>query len=118
MPFIGFDWRYRKMDEGMIERNIFGEQSTKDIRPVLSVGINYTLPMFIIAQAEVLTVGNFRLQFERIDLRISKRLRMNLMWNTDKEYMAVLRYIIRRNFGVTIHYHIDMGIGFGVGLNY
>ncbi len=118
MPFIGFDWRYRKMDKGMIEKNIFGQQSTKDIRSVFSAGINYTLPMLIIAQAEVFTDGNFRLQFERMDIPVSKRLRMNLMWNTDKEYMAGLRYIIKRNFGVTTHYDSDMGVGFGVGLNY
>lgn len=118
MPFIGFDWRYRKMDEGMIEKNLFGQQSTKDIRSVLSAGVNYTLPMLIIAQAEVFTDGNFRLQFERMDIPVSKRLRMNLMLNTDKEYMAGLRYIIKRNFGVTTHYDSDMGVGFGVGLNY
>ncbi len=118
MPFIGFDWRYRKMDEGMNEKNFFGQQSTKDIRSVLSAGVNYTLPMLIIAQAEVFTDGNFRLQFERMDIPVSKRLRMNLMWNTDKEYIAGLRYIIKRNFGVTTHYDSDMGVGFGVGLNY
>jgi hypothetical protein len=26
---------------------------------------------------------------------------MNLMWNTDKEYMAGLRYILTKNFGIT-----------------
>lgn len=118
MPFIGFDWRYRKMDKGMIEKNLFGQQSTKDVRSVFSAGVNYTLPMLIIAQAEVFTDGNFRLQFERMDIPVSKRLRMNLMWNTDKEYMAGLRFIIKRNFGVTTHYDSDMGVGFGVGLNY
>ena len=118
MPFVGFDWRYRKFGIDGEESNLFEQTNTKDNRAVFSAGVNYTLPMLIIAQAEVFTDGNFRLQFERKDIPISKRLRMNLMWNTDKEYMAGLRYIIKRNFGVTTHYDSDMGIGFGFNLNY
>jgi hypothetical protein len=49
---------------------------------------------------------------------VLKRLRMSLMWNTDKGYMAGLRYIATRNFGITTHYDSDMGIGFGMNLNY
>lgn len=118
MPFIGFDWRYRKMEIGAMEENLFGQINTKDNRAVFSAGVEYTLPMLIKAQAEVYTDGNFRLQFERMDIPVSKRLRMNLMWNTDKEYMAGLRYIVKRNFGITTHYDSDMGVGFGVSLNY
>jgi FtsP/CotA-like multicopper oxidase with cupredoxin domain len=118
MPFIGFDWRYRKMEDGEMERNLFNQTNTKDKRSVFSAGLEYTLPMLIKAQAEIFTDGNIRLQFERKDIPVSKRLRMNLMWNTDKEYMAGLRYIIKRNFGITTHYDSDMGIGFGLNLNY
>lgn len=100
------------------EQNIFGQTNTKDNRAVFSAGINYTLPMLIMAQAEIFTDGNIRLQFERKDIPVSKRLRMSLMWNTDKEYMAGLRYIVKRNFGITTHYDSDMGIGFGMNLNY
>lgn len=118
MPFVGFDWRYRKMEEGDMEENLFGQTNTKDNRAVFSAGVEYTLPMLIKAQAEVFTDGNFRLQFERMDIPVSKRLRMNLMWNTDKEYMAGLRYIVKKNIGITTHYDSDMGLGFGVSLNY
>ena len=118
MPFIGFDWRYRKMEMGEMEENLFGQANTKDNRAVFSAGVEYTLPMLIKAQAEVYTDGNFRLQFERMDIPVSKRLRMNLMWNTDNEYMAGLRYIVKRNFGITTHYDSDMGMGFGLSLNY
>ena len=117
MPFIGFDWRYRKMD-GAMEKNLFNQSNTKDNRAVFSAGLEYTMPMLIKVQAEVFTDGNFRLQLERMDIPVSKRLRMNLMWNTDKEYMAGFRYIIKRNFGITTHYDSDMGLGFGVNLNY
>ena len=118
MPFIGFDARYRKMGIDQQEQNLFGQTNTKDKRTVFSAGVNYTLPMLIMAQAEVFTDGNIRFQLERKDIPVSKRLRMNLMWNTDKEYMAGLRYIIKRNFGVTTHFDSDMGLGFGASLNY
>jgi hypothetical protein len=74
--------------------------------------------MLIKAQAELFTDGNFRLQFERMDIPVSKRLRIDLMWNTDKEYMAGLRYIIKRNLSARTHYDSDMGFGVGVILNY
>lgn len=118
MPFIGFDWRYRKMGEMEMERNIFNQTSTKDNRSVWSAGIEYTLPMLIKAQGEIFTDGNVRFQLERMDIPVSKRLRMDIMWNTDKEYMAGLRYIMGKNIGFTSHYDSDMGIGFGINLNY
>ncbi|PJE44571.1 copper-resistance protein, CopA family [Flavobacterium fontis] len=118
MPFIGFDWRYRKMGIDEQEHNLFGQTNTKDNRAVFSAGINYTLPMLIMAQVEVFTDGNVRFQLERKDIPVSKRLRMSLMWNTDKEYMAALRYIVKRNFGITTHYDSDMGFGLGATLNY
>ncbi|GEC77673.1 hypothetical protein FAQ01_05430 [Flavobacterium aquatile] len=118
MPFIGFDWRYREMEKGEMERNLFNQSNTKDNRSVFSAGLEYTLPMLIKAQAEVFTDGNFRFQLERMDIPVSKRVRMDLMWNTDKEYMAGLRYIIKRNFSARTHYDSDMGFGVGVNLNY
>jgi CopA family copper-resistance protein len=117
MPFVGFDWRYRKQD-GEFEKNVFGQTNTKDNRAQLSAGVAYTLPMLVVAQAEVFTDGNLRFQLERMDIAISKRLRMDLMWNTDTEYMAGLRYIVNKNMGITTHYDSDMGIGFGIALNY
>jgi len=74
--------------------------------------------MLVKAQAEVFTDGNFRFQLERMDIPVFKRVRMDLMWNTDKEYMAGLRYIIKRNFSFRTHYDSDMGFGVGAFLNY
>ncbi|MEO8236171.1 MAG: multicopper oxidase domain-containing protein, partial [Flavobacterium sp.] len=118
MPFVGFDWRYRKMEDGDMEENLFGQTNTKDKRGVFSVGVEYTMPLLIKAQFEAYHDSNFRFQLERMDIPVSKRLRMNLMWNTDKEYMAGLRYIVTRNLGITSHYDSDMRFGFGIGLNY
>lgn len=117
MPFIGFDWRYRSMN-GEIESNVFGQENTKDKRAVLSAGVNYTLPMLVIAQAEVFQDGNVRLQLMREDIPISKRLRMGFMVNTDTEFMLDARYILKRNVSLRTHYDSDMGFGFGLNLNY
>ena len=117
MPFVGFDWRYRKMD-GEMEENIFGQVNTKDRRAVLSLGVNYTLPMLVIAQAEVFQDGNVRLQLMREDIPISKRLRMGFMVNTDTEFMLDARYILKRNLSIRTHYDSDMGFGLGLNLNY
>lgn len=118
MPFIGFDWRYRKMGIDEQEHNLFGQTNTKDKRTVFSAGINYTLPMLIMAQAEVFSDGKFRLQLERKEIPVSKRVRMGFMVNTDKEYMVDTRYIIGKNVNVRAHYDSDMGLGIGAGLNY
>jgi FtsP/CotA-like multicopper oxidase with cupredoxin domain len=118
MPFIGFDWRYRKFGINEVEKNVFGQSSTKDNRAVVSLGVNYTLPLLLIAQAEVFHDGNVRFQLMREDIPLSKRLRMAFMVNTDKEYMAGFKYIVGKNVGITTHYDSDMGVGFGVNLNY
>ena len=118
MPFIGLDARYRKLGHNEVEKNLFGQKSTKDKRIQVSLGFNYTLPLLIIAQAEVYHDGNIRFQLQREDIPLSKRLRMAFMVNTDKEYMGGLKYIVGKNVGITTHYDSDMGIGFGVNLNY
>jgi FtsP/CotA-like multicopper oxidase with cupredoxin domain len=118
MPFIGFDWRYRKMGKDEQEKNLFGQTNTKDNRAVLSVGVNYALPMLVRFQAEVFTDRIVRLQLMREDIPVTKRLRFAFMVNSDKEYMAGLNYIFTRNLSVRTHYDSDMGLGFGLTFNY
>ena len=117
MPFIGFDWRYRNQN-GEVEKNLFGQTNTKDQRAVLSLGAKYTLPMLVEFQGEVFMDGNVKFQLMREDIPISPRLRWAFMVNTDKEYMTGFKYITTRNLGISTHYDSDMGIGFGVTLNY
>jgi hypothetical protein len=50
----------------------------------------------VVAQAEVFNDGNVRLQLMREDIPVSKRIRL-FMVNTDKEYMAGLKYIVGKN---------------------
>ncbi len=118
MPFIGFDWRYRKMKIHEQEKNLFGQTNKKDNRSAVSLGFMYTLPMLISFQAEVYHDGVVRLSLMREDIPISKRIRAGFMVNTDKEYMLELRYIANKNMGIRTHYDSDMGFGIGLSLNY
>lgn len=118
MPFIGFDWRYRKMGMDEHEKNIFGQVNKKDSRSAVSLGVMYTLPLLIDFQAEVYHDGIVRLALMREDIPVSKRLRAGFMVNTDLEYMADLRYVINKNMGIRTHYDSDMGFGLGLSLNY
>ncbi len=118
MPFIGFDWRYRKMGIDQQEKNLFGQKNEKDTRRAISLGVMYTLPMLINFQTEVYHDGIVRLSLMREDIPVSKRLRAGFMINTDKEYMGDLKYIINKNLGIRAHYDSDMGWGIGLSLNY
>ena len=118
MPFVGFDWRYRKFGIDEQETNLFGQSNSKDLRSLFTVGVNYTLPLLIIGQAEIYQDGNIRFQLMREDMPITKRLRMSFMLNTDKEYMAGFRYIVNKNMGITSHYDSDMGLGAGITFSY
>src|SRR5690606_12326118 len=118
MPFIGFDWRYRNMEKGGHEKNLFGQANTKNNRNAVSLGVVYTLPMLINFQAEVYHDGIIRLQLMREDIPVSRRLRAGFMVNTDVEYMGELKYILTKNLGVRTHYDSDMGFGVGLSVNY
>ena len=118
MPFIGFDWRYRKMVDSDEETNLFGQVNTKDERAQFSIGVAYTLPMLVVLQTELYHDGNIRMQLMREDIPVSKRLRGDFMLNTDKEYMFGLRYVGGKNHSYKVHYDSDMGLGLGIMLNY
>ncbi|MCB0539644.1 MAG: multicopper oxidase domain-containing protein, partial [Bacteroidetes bacterium] len=118
MPFVGFDWRYRKLGIDEHEKNLFGQTNTKDQRALASLGFVYTLPWLVNFQAEVFQDGNIRLQLMREDIPITPRLRWAFMVNTDKEYMTGFKYIVTRNIALSTHYDSDMGIGFGATFNY
>lgn len=117
MPFVGFDVRYRDR-KNHIEKNLFGQKNTKDKRATFSAGFMYTLPLLVNFQAEMYTDGIVRLQLAREDIPLSKRLRGAFMINTDKEYMAGIKYIVYKNLALSTHYDSDMGWGLGLTINY
>ncbi|MDX1909334.1 MAG: multicopper oxidase domain-containing protein [Bacteroidia bacterium] len=122
--YAGFDYHFKKEDPsennifGGEETNMFGQKSNKNDRKTGVVGIAYTLPMLFIADARIDGDGKFRFQLSREDIPLSKRLRMNLMVNTDKEYMLGGRYILSKNLSLSSHYDSDMGIGAGLTITY
>jgi hypothetical protein len=115
-PYIGWDLRYRKLDES--EKDMFRHVSDKDNRREFCIGIQYILPLLLVADARLDTDGKLRFQLGREDLPVSKRVRLNFMINTDKEYMAGLRYIVTKYISVSSHYDSDMGLGAGITITY
>jgi len=115
-PFLGFDWRYRKDTEP--EKNLFGQMNTKDQRTVVCLGIQYTLPMLVVAEARVDQEGKLRLQLGREDIPLMSRLRLNAYWNTDREYRTGLRYVLTKYISLSAHYDNDMGFGAGLAIIY
>lgn len=116
MPYIGFDWRYRKNSGD--EKNIFGQTNTKDERKTVCFGLQYTLPMLVKADARIDTDGKLRAQLSREGIPLTTRLRMSFMLNSDKEYMAGFRYIITKYISLSTHYDSDMQLGAGITVHY
>ncbi|CAN5258238.1 hypothetical protein BH11BAC5_BH11BAC5_49930 [soil metagenome] len=122
-PYVGFDYHFKmeggpKNIFGGEEKNWFGQSSNKNNRKTIIVGVAYTLPLLVIADARVDGNGKFRLQLSREDIALTPKLRFNWMLNTDKEYMAGLRYIATKYISIGTHYDSDMGIGAGIVLTY
>ncbi|KIO78811.1 multicopper oxidase [Pedobacter lusitanus] len=117
MPFIGFDYHYnsRKNEH---EKNMFGQQTNQSNRKAFVVGMQYTLPMLVTAEARLDSKGKLRFQLKREDIPITNRLRLNLSGNTDREYMAGFRYTITKYFSLSTHYDSDMGYGGGMTITY
>ncbi len=123
-PYVGFDYHYKEpnMNEknifGNDEKNIFGQSSNKNNRKTIVAGIAYTLPMLFMADMRIDDDGKLRFQLGREDVPITKRLRFNMMINTDKEYMAGFRYIVSKYFNLSTHFDSDMGLGGGITITY
>ncbi|MBL7931083.1 MAG: multicopper oxidase domain-containing protein [Bacteroidia bacterium] len=117
-PYAGFDYRYRRMGIDEVEKNIFGQANTKDERKALCIGVQYTLPLLFIADGRIDSDGKFRLQLMREDIPLTKRLRLNVMGNSDLEYMAGLKYVLDKTFSLSAHYDSDMGFGAGFTFMY
>lgn len=92
--------------------------SNKNNRHAAVAGIEYILPMLLKADARIDSDGKFRFQLSREDVPVTSRLRLNFMANTDKEYMAGIRYIVTKYFSLSTHYDSDMGLGLGITITY
>ncbi|MEJ7610499.1 MAG: multicopper oxidase domain-containing protein [Ferruginibacter sp.] len=122
-PYVGYDYHFKKEGGpknlfGNEDKNLFGQTSNKNKRSAVVAGVAYTLPMLFVADGRVDGDGKFRFQLSREDIPVSPRLRFNIMFNTDKEYMAGFRYILTKYFSLSSHYDSDMGIGAGITFTY
>jgi len=118
-PNVGIDWRTREEHDGSLpEDNLFGQRNTKDSRTVAHIGFQYRLPMLLVLDARIDTDGRLRAQLMRHDIPLTPRLRLDLMGNSDYEYMAGLRYVFDQTWAVRTHYDSDMGLGLGVMVTY
>jgi CopA family copper-resistance protein len=121
-PYVGLDYHYKK-EEGDVTktadyRNMFGQISNKNDRKTFVLGVQYTLPWLMLADARVDGDGKFRFQLSREDIPVTSRLRFAFMGNTDKEYMVGLRFVVSKWFALSSHYDSDMGLGAGITLTY
>ena len=131
--FAGYDYHYKKLVNGadaytsqLIRKNIFGSEyrnmlgqvSDKNNRSTIVTGIQYILPMLVIAEFRADLNGKLRFQLSREDVPVTSRLRFNIMANTDKEYTVAFRYIVTKYFSLSTHYDSDMGLGAGVTVTY
>ena len=114
--YVGLDYRYRLASSP--ERNIFQQRDTRNNRLVACVGIQYVLPLLIIADLRVDHTGNVRFQLMRDDIPLTSRLRLGFMGNTDLEYMVRLRYILHKYISVSTNYDSNMGWGAGLTFTY
>jgi FtsP/CotA-like multicopper oxidase with cupredoxin domain len=116
---VGLDWRTREAHSGSDpEDNLFGQTNTKNSRSVGHIGFQYTLPMLLVLDMRIDTDGQLRSQLMREDIPLTPRMRMDLMYNTDREYMAGLRYVLDKTWAIKAHYDSDMGLGVGVTISY
>jgi hypothetical protein len=97
---------------------MFGQISDKNNRSTIVVGMQYTLPWLVLADVRVDGNGKLRFQLGREGVPVTRRLRLNFMANTDKEYMVGFEYVVSKWFALSTHYDSDMGIGAGVTLTY
>lgn len=106
--YVGFEFNREKHDADRRWRNeFFG-----------TVGIEYTLPMFVKADARVNTKGRFRFQLSRDDIPLHKRLRLDASWNTDREYKIGVRHILSKRWQLSANYYNEYGFGGGITYSY
>lgn len=115
-PYVGVDYHYKRTDEE--ETTWFGQRSNKNERRALVAGVQYTLPMLLIADARFDSDGKFRFQLGREDVSFTSRLRFAFMVNSDAEYMIGLRYVATKYISASTHYDSDMGYGVGLTFTY
>ena len=87
-------------------------------RCAVFAGIQYTLTLLFVVDARMDPDNKPRAKLMREDIPLTPRLRMDLMGNSDLEYMGRFRYVLDKTWAVSTHYDSDMGLGVGMTLSY
>ena len=97
-------------------RNTFQvtENGKRIDRKVGVIGVRYLLPMFLLSELRVDHYGEVRFQLTRNDIAITRRLRLSLSANTDKEFNIDFDHNIGKRF--YIHASYDSDYKYGAGL--
>lgn len=109
--FAGFEYERVNVKNGKIQPKMEQEK-------VAVAGLQYLLPFFISVEGRVDHKGKFRFEAQREDLPLTTRTRLDLRWNTDKEYGVEARYIIAKYLAVSANYDSDYGWGAGLSIVY
>lgn len=94
------------------------EQPDMEQAKIATAGLIYTLPFLINAEGRIDHKGNFRFQLLREDIPLTTRTRLDLYWNTEKEYGVTARYIVAKYLTISGNYDSDYGWGAGLSLIY
>jgi len=92
--------------------------NTKDYRQVACIGVRYFLPMLIWSDLRLDSGGKVRLQLNREGIPLTRRLRADLMANTDREYRVNSYYVLSKYVAVGGNYDSDYGWGAGLRIIY
>lgn len=85
---------------------------------VATLGLIYTLPFLVDAEARVDHKGNFRFALRRQDIPITTRTRLDFYWHTDKEWGLNAKYIIAKYLAISANYDNQYGWGAGLSVIY
>ena len=113
--YIGSDIRMISESASHISDTII---TTIESRIVVTGGAQYLLPMFIQTDLRIDHTGHIRFQISRNDLALTSRLRLDAMWNTEREYEIGLRYIALKRLSLSANYDSHFGLGGGITFTY
>ncbi len=113
--YIGSDIRRMNEPSNNISDSVM---TAAENRTLATVGVQYLLPMFILADLRIDHTGHVRFHVSRNDLALTSRLRLDAMWNTDKEYEIGLRYILLKRLSLSANYDSHFGLGGGLTFTY
>ena len=114
--FIGSDIRLiNPMDHRFDSAEV---NSALENHTVTTAGIQYLLPLFLQTELRIDHTGRVRFQISRSDFAVTSRLRLDALWNTDKEYELGLRYIGTKRWSLSANYDSHFGLGAGITFTY